>query len=361
MKRITSLLLIYFFIWTSGRAQTYPDNSLGSLKTITREGQVFSLETTNGLAKVYVLTPDVIRIRICKETFGPDFSYSVVGKMQPCKVTVDTSKEWIFVTTDSVVMLITRNPVRFGFLTKDARMINEDDLKLGTTWVGEQVTTYKLLQDGEHFIGLGEKPGNLDRFGEAHTNWNTDNFKYRVTDDNIYSSFPFYIGIHDSLAYGIYFDNTYKSYFNFGASNDRFSSFGAHAGEMDYYFIYGSNIPGIIENYTWLTGRIPMPPLWAIGFQQCRWSYFPDTEVLSTARSFRDKKIPLDVIYLDIHYMDGYKVFTWHPERFPDPAGMIKDLKDIGVRTTVIIDPGIKEEEGYKVFDDGLKNNVFLK
>lgn len=136
-------------------------------------------------------------------------------------------------------------------------------------------------------------------------NWNSDTPGYTVNQDPIYASFPFYIGIHGNVAYGIFMDNSHRSNFNFGASNDRFSSFSADAGDMDYYLINGNSISRIIENYSWLTGRMPMPPIWGLGFQQSRWSYFPESEVLNLAKSFRSKQMPLDVLYLDIHYMDA--------------------------------------------------------
>jgi alpha-glucosidase len=292
---------------------------------------------------------------------GEDFSYVVVGERQAARWDLQEKKDKLVISTDSLVVEISREPVRFCFKTTDGQVINQDDEGLGITWVGDEVANYKALQEGEHFIGLGEKTGNLDRRGESHTNWNTDNWAYSTTDDEIYSSFPFYVGVHHDLAYGIYFDNSYRSHFNFGASNDRFSSFGADAGEMDYYFIFRSDIRGIIEEYTWLTGRMPMPPVWSLGFQQCRWSYYPDNEVITTARTFREKKIPLDVIYLDIHYMDAYKIFTWHPQRFPDPEKMLGQLADMGIHTTVIVDPGIKIENGYHAFEEGVKNDLFIK
>ena len=129
---------------------------------------------------------------------------------------------------------------------------------------------------------------------------------------------------------------------------------------MNYYFIYDNSIGDIINHYTKLTGRVELPPLWGLGFQQCRYSYFPDKEVLSIARTFREKEIPADVIYLDIHYMDEYKAFTWHPERFPDPDGMVKELKDMGFHVILIVDPGVKEEEGYKYYHEGLEQKLFL-
>src|SRR5690606_25845933 len=136
------------------------------------------------------------------------------------------------------------------------KVINEDETGLTTSWIGEEVTTYKKMQDGERFIGLGEKTGNLDRRGSGYTHYNTDAFGYGVGQDPIYSTIPFYIGIHNGLNYGIFLDNTWQSDFNFGASNNRFSSFGAQGGEMDYYFIYHKKLADIITSYTDLTGRM---------------------------------------------------------------------------------------------------------
>jgi alpha-glucosidase len=217
------------------------------------------------------------------------------------------------------------------------------------------------LQSGERFIGLGEKTGNLDRRGNGYTNWNSDVFGYSAAQDPLYTTIPFYIGLHNGLQYGIFFDNSAQSDFNFGASNNRFSSFGAHGGEMNYYFIYQPDVAGIIRSYTDLTGRMPMPPRWSLGYQQNRYSYYPDTEVLRIAQTLREKKIPADGITLDIHYMDAYKLFTWNKQRFPDPKGMIGKLKDLGFNTTLIVDPGIKVEKNYPSYESGLQENIFLK
>lgn len=359
MKSV-SVLLTFVIMTFATYSQQLPNASLGNLKKIIKDENGLTIETTFGKARVIVYNASVFRIRIVKNDFEKDFSYAVVANPVKTNFNITQSNGLIELTTDSLRLEISTQPVRFKFLTRDNKVINADDT-FGTNWVGDEVTTYKKLQEGEKFIGLGEKTGNLDRRGEAHINWNTDNPAYQVDDDDIYSTFPFYIGIHHALNYGIFFDNTYRSTFNFGASNDRFSSFGAEGGEMNYYMIYGTRIREILSEYTALTGRINIPPLWAIGFQQSRWSYFPDTEVLNIARTFREKKIPLDVLYLDIHYMDAYKVFTWHPERFPKPAAMLSQLKDMQVHTTVIIDPGIKVEKGYKACEEGIKQNYFIK
>ncbi|HPH47671.1 MAG TPA: glycoside hydrolase family 31 protein, partial [Chryseolinea sp.] len=259
-----------------------------------------------------------------------DLSYSVVAKPTGKDFTIVDHEQLIEIKTSKTILAIEKNPIRFRFTTLDNRVINEDDPAFGTSWNGEQITTYKKLQEGERFIGLGEKTGGLDRKGSGYQNWNTDSFAYSTGADPLYSSMPFYIGIHNGLTYGIFFDNTHKSFFNFAASNNRFSSFSADAGEMNYYFIQGNSVYEILQHYTHLTGRMEMPPLWSIGYQQCRYSYYPDKEVLALAQTFRDKDIPSDVIVFDIHYMEQYKIFTWNKKDFPDPKGLLDKLKAMG-------------------------------
>jgi alpha-glucosidase len=358
-KLLTAILLL--MLTTAANAQQFPDNSLGSLKKLTKGNNTFTFETTNGKARVIIYSPEIVRIRIVKATFAEDFSYAVTANPQPVNIKLKEEKGVVQILTDSLQIVVSTDPVRFTFKSASGKMLNQDDPAFGTSWVGEEVTTFKKLQADEKFIGLGEKTGNLDRRGEGYSNWNSDKPGYSVNEDPLYSTFPFYIGIHHRVAYGIFFDNTFRSNFNFGASNNRYSSFGSDAGEMNYYFIGGNSVSRIIENYTFLTGKTPIPPIWALGFQQSRWSYYPDKEVLDLGRTFRDKKIPIDLLYLDIHYMDAYKIFTWHPQRFSRPSAMIKELKDIGIRTAVIVDPGIKVEKGYPAFEDGLKQNMFIK
>ncbi len=360
--RNTLIILISLFVSSITIGQNQLNNSIGNVLVIQKDNaaQTFTFITDNGTAAVTIVTPDIFRIRIAKKA-APDISYAVVGKTKRCNFDYGEDNEEFFIHTDSLTLRISKYPLRFTFETKEGVVINSDDPAFGTSWINAEVTTYKTLQEGERFIGLGEKTGNLDRRGEAYVNWNTDNPHYDNNTDPIYASIPFYIGIHHGLNYGIFLDNTYRSIFNFGASNDRFSYFSAEDGEMNYYFIYHQSVAGIISSYTWLTGRMEMPPVWALGYQQCRWSYTPDSRVLEVAKTFREKRIPADVIYLDIDYMDGYKIFTWNPETFSNPEKLINDLKSLQFHTAVIVDPGIKVEEGYQAYDEGVAYNHFVK
>lgn len=335
--------------------------SPGNLENVAIDKQNITFKTTNAYGKITVYSPSIIRVRLDKQALGRDFSYAVVGELQKTKVNITQDNDAITVLTDSLKLVIRKQPFAVAFYTPDGKLINEDEPGLTTSWVGTAVTSYKKMQDGEHFIGLGEKTGNLDRKGNGYTNWNTDAYAYTIAQDPLYTTFPFYIGIHHGLNYGIFLDNTYQSDFNFGASNNRFSSFGARGGEMNYYFIYHQRLADIITSYTYLTGRMPLPPLWSLGYQQNRFSYYPESEVMRIAHTLRENKIPADGITLDINYMDRFQLFTWDKSRFPDPAGMNAVLKKLGFKTTVIVDPGIKVEKGAPAYEDGLKKDVYIK
>ena len=332
--------------------------SVSSQKTI----HGLSIQTENALVQVTVYASQTIRVQITRTPNLPDyFSYAVVAMPQNVPFSYHDYHDKWKLETEHIVLEISKSPVRFTFKNKQGQILSEDDAAFGTGWIGNEISTYKKLQPYERFLGLGEKTGPLDKRGRAYTNWNTDNFAYSSESDPLYQSLPFYLGVHSGVTYGLFMDNCHRSWFNFGASNNRFASFSAEDGDMNYYFVYDHDVAGILKAYTALTGRAEMPPLWSLGLQQCRYSYYPDTEVLSIARNYRDRQIPADVIYLDIHYMQDYKVFTWNKERFPTPEKMLQTLDEQGFKTVVIIDPGIKTEEGYAPYDEGVAQNLFLK
>lgn len=331
----------------------------GTFKAYSESEYGLEIESDDCLYAISFYGENIIRVhqKKCEADINP---YSVVEGPHKVAFEIEENEKSIVVTSAKTDIVINKDPILFTFLNKEGKIINQDEPGLGVQTQGEQKTVYKKLQPDERFMGLGEKTGPLDRRGKGYENWNTDHFAYDIEADPLYASIPFYIGAHSDLSYGIFVDNSYKSHFNFGASNNRFSSFSVDSGDLNYYFFVGS-VSEIIESYTWLTGRMNLPPLWSIGYQQCRYSYYPDTEVLDVAKKFRDKDIPADVIVLDIHYMDQYKIFSWDKERFPNPENMIAQLKDMGFEVVVICDPGIKTEANYLPYDTGKEKDVFLK
>ncbi|MDP1622239.1 MAG: glycoside hydrolase family 31 protein [Bacteroidales bacterium] len=363
MIRIPRMILLALMVAPAiCYAQTNLSVTAGKVKSILRTEHGLIIRADNAFAQIYSYSPTVIRFRITQHEPEDDFSHAVIRKPSSFFRDLKESRDSSIALTDSLQVVIYMNPMRFSVRTLKGEVISEDYANLPVSWLGTEVTTYKKLFSDEKFLGLGEKTGNLDKRGNSFENWNSDVPAYAINHDPLYQSIPFFIGIHGKVTYGIFLDNSYRTKFNFGASTDeQYSSFSAADGEMNYYLFGTSGVSGIIRDYTWLTGRMSLPPYWSLGYQQCRWSYFPESQVMGIAQQFRDRQIPCDVIYLDIDYMDSYKIFTWDKERFPQPQTMIGKLNAMGFHVVTIVDPGIKVEKGYFAYDEGVKNNYFAK
>src|SRR5713226_10449330 len=287
------------------------------------------------------------------------------------------------VSTSELQVIVNRSPLVIEFRdAKTGRTINADARPMAFDPNGSTVAAAKKLGFDEHFYGLGEKAARLDKRRGAFVNWNSDTPGYVEGRDPIYQTVPFYIGLQNGAAYGIFFDNSYRSYFDFGQFSQERIWFGAEGGEMNYYFFYGPSIKKILGRYADLTGHMPLPPMWALGNQQSRYSYYPDTTVEAVVRRYRQDDLPLDVVYLDIHYLNEYRVFTWNPKRFPDPSALMSRLKAQGVKVVTIVDPGIKyqprakdakqtvtqsqpelgsQDKSYYVYNQGIEKDYFQK
>ncbi|WP_055443143.1 glycoside hydrolase family 31 protein [Lacinutrix himadriensis] len=327
--------------------------------------------TKNGVVlQITVVRDSVIRFRYSTTgKFENDFSYGV---------TIHASRGYNFleVTEDDTHYIITTSKLickveKLGlqvalFDAVDNKLINQDEI--GFHWEesyeygGDIVKMSKACQKAESFYGLGDKPVDVNLKGKRFENWATDSYAFGKNTDPIYKAIPFYTAIQDNKSYGIFFDNTFKTHFDFAHERRNVTSFWAQGGEMNYYFIYGPQMEDVVKNYTDLTGKPhTLPPLWALGFHQCKWSYYPEANVKEVTKTFRDLKIPCDAIYLDIDYMDGFRCFTWDKKLFPDPKRMVKELEEDGFKTVVIIDPGIKIDLDYAVFKEGLDKDYFCK
>ncbi|KRQ87200.1 Alpha-xylosidase [Caloramator mitchellensis] len=242
----------------------------------------------------------------------------------------------------------------------NGKIAEGEGIKVEENFRKHKIEIVKKMLGDEYFYGFGEKTGHLNKKGYYYEMWNTDDPKPHVENYTaLYKSIPFFITKRNNLSFGIFFDNTFKTYFDMGKENSEYYYFAADDGNLDYYFIYGPSIKEVVIGYTELTGKTPLPQLWTLGYHQSRWSYSPKDRVMEIAKLFREKDIPCDVIHLDIDYMDGFRVFTWDKSAFENHKKMIKDLKNMGFKVVTIIDPGVKKDRGYKIYDDGLKNGYF--
>jgi alpha-glucosidase len=236
----------------------------------------------------------------------------------------------------------------------------------GVTAEGAQKTVRWSASPGERYYGFGEKTGALDRRGRTLVFYNTDAYDpafggYAPDADPLYASVPFFIGLRGAAAYGLFFDNTHRVTMDVAASREDEVRITAAAGGVDQYLFAGPAMADVVERYTRLTGRIPLPPRWSLGFHQSRWGYSPDSKILAIADELRSRNIPVDAVWLDIQHMDGFRSFTWDPVTFPDPEGLTSALAAKGFRSVAIVDPGIKVDPAWDVYTEGVEKGHFLK
>ncbi len=224
----------------------------------------------------------------------------------------------------------------------------------------DSVTIIKKLGKDDAIYGLGDKPGCLNKRGYSYVNWNTDDPAPHVDSfKSLYKSIPFFIVLGDEYCYGIFADNTYKTTFDFGFENTDYYFVEHEKGELDYYFMPGKDMAEVVGLYTSLTGTTPLYQRWIYGSHQSRWGYYTQDEVLDIADKFRELDIPCDVIHMDIDYMNGYRVFTFDDKKFPDVKGLSGKLAGRGVKLISIIDPGVKKDEDYFMYKEGMEMDAF--
>lgn len=228
--------------------------------------------------------------------------------------------------------------------------------------VNHPVQCVKVLDAEDCIYGLGDKTGPLNKRSYEYENWNSDiPDPHEDSFRSLYKSIPFFITLKAGGVYGIFCDNTFRSYFNFGKENSSYYYFGSDSGNLDYYFIGGGSMPDVIADYTYLTGRMPLPQKWTLGYHQSRWGYDSELTFRDIAGKLRDNRIPCDAIHFDIDYMDQYKVFTWDKKRFNDVKTLLSDLRSQGFKAVTIVDPGVKVENGYHMYDEGVSNGYYVK
>ncbi len=304
----------------------------------------------NGAVEIVQIAGVGLRIRYA---FGAAFDTAtswatIPDSIVPAESRIRDTPEALILRAGALVLTVRKRPLRLAVADTAGNELFSESLGAGRQ--GARVTHILGRPAGAHYFGLGEEPVPLDRTGSILTMWNTD-AGYRARQPTpIYSSIPFYVAVNGGRAYGVFYDDSYKSEFDFGARLRGNVGFTADGGELRLYVFPGPTVASVLAEYTRLTGRTPLPPEWSLGFQQSRWGYFPDSELFRITHEFRSRGIPCDVLYLDIDYMDGYRLFTWSPQRFPDPRRMLADLRRQGMKVTTIVDVGVKVDSAYDVY-----------
>lgn len=242
-------------------------------------------------------------------------------------------------TVGELVMQLQKSPFALTYFDHDGRMLGEDATDGAYAWSGESWTWQRAIESDEKILGLGEKSGPLVRNGRTYTMWNSDLPCYSPTTDPLYKSIPFYLSTRD---YAIFLDNTYRTVFDVGESASDRLAVQADGGALIYYVIPGEPREAL-DRYTQLTGRPMLPPKWAFGYAQSRGYYTNEPLARAVANTLRARRIPSDIIYQDIGWVEELQNFVWNPERYDDPEGMLSDLEEQGFKVIVSQDPIVSQ------------------
>ncbi len=340
-------------------------------------------------AEVALLADGIARVRLIPSGVTPAHSWAVIhndadwpaftineAPLMVGDAVGESEAAGLALTTAAMRVEIATDPLRVTFRWPDGAPFAEDDPALGMGVVaalgtadipdgrrpGGSVRSHKRLAPGERIVGAGMRTSPLDARGQRVTFWNIDPRQpHGDATGPMYVSVPFWLGLRNGRAYGVFLDSVWRSDLDAGASNPHQLSFGAAGGELTYYVFAGPTPAAVLAQYSALTGRMPLPPRWALGYGQSRWSYSPEAHLRAVADEFRRRRIPCDHLWLDIDYMDGYRDFTWNPDRYPDPQRLLGDLHDQGYKVVAIVDPGVKADPTDPTFAEGVARDYFVR
>jgi alpha-glucosidase len=356
LRRSIGIFFAVFLLVSLCAAKAYAQAALANLR---HSESGIELSASHLTLRVDALRPDALRVRIYPTDHpAEDASWAILPASRIARSPVTPQPDGF--TTSSLRVSVSAD-LRVTVSDLAGNILQSDALPV--LWSTDGFRATKTKAPDEHFFGLGDKPGPLDRAGEAFVMWNTDTFGWQESTDPIYKSIPFFLSMRGGRALGVFFDNTFRTFFDFGRERADRYSFGAPGGPLDYYLLYGPEPKQVIEDYAWLTGPTPLPPLWALGYQQSRYSYTPRSQVESIASRLRADHIPADAIWLDIDFQYKNRPFTVDPQTFPDFPGLIHELSAEHLHTVVITDLHIADlpNQNYAPYDSGKAGDHFVK
>lgn len=325
-------------------------------------GGVYERAVASRRVRVTVYEPSIVRVQYHRDRPHPDRGWTALPLAPPTSaLPFVTDGDEDVARTGALTLRIHRVTGNVTALDGSGRALSRDVTPMSAVYPTELV---RALDEGERIAGLGEKTGALDRRGRRLTMWNSDVWavaggRFPPDTDPLYLSVPFFASVRGETALGTYIDNTSRTVFDVGRSSPNELRVSVSAGDLSYWLLAGPTLPEVIARYTQVTGRPPMPPRWSLGYHQSRWSYAPESALRDVARELRARDIPCDALWLDIDHMNGFRSFTWDRAAFPDPQRTLADLAREGLRAVAIIDPGLKRDEGFDLYREGVAGGHF--
>jgi len=267
------------------------------------------------------------------------------GVVAPGSTITDLAMATYLVTSQAAVVVL-KNPFRIVILRADGSLVTAD-LPQGVLWDTQAgyILDQKFAPLDEHYFGLGERGGPVDRRGRRINMWNVDWAGYSEFTNPLYISIPYFYGLRQGKAWGLFLDSSAQPWFDMDSTNSGVLQFGAYGNELDYYVMVGPATWQVANTYTRLTGYKPLPPKWTLGYHQSRYGYSSESQLLQVASTMRQLSIPCDSLYLDIDYMNQQQMFTWDPVNFSSPRVMNSWLDALGFKRVNIMEPAVRTDD----------------
>jgi alpha-glucosidase len=343
-----------------------PGTTLGPLQQVSIDGHVAEFDFGGPRLAITLHDRDFVRVRFTPRQRPPRRSWSVLppdDELDGDSIAASEREDGQMAVAGSDLS-VSVHPCGGGLevAMADGGLPAPGALDGGPTWDDTTIRWTGAMPDGVSYFGFGERTGPLDKRGRRYTCWATDRYEEQGPGtDELYLAIPFMVALDPAgVSHGVFLNSTWRSAFDLTSLHDNRYTIETGGPELDLFLLMGPDPAAVLDRYTRLTGRIPLPPRWALGYQQARWSYAPEATVRDIAAELRTRHIPADSIGLDIDYMDCHRVFTWDQTRFPDPAGLMTDLRRQGFKTVAVVDCGVKAEPGYPVWEEGLANDYFV-
>jgi alpha-glucosidase len=341
-----------------------PSFSFSQISATTELTDGIELRDGPATMRITAMRDDVLRVRASRAGMLPeDASWAVLpdARSASVKVIQDRDAKNVGFHTASLRISVGRSTGLLTLFDSSGNVLQQYAEPM--QFQGDGFRIAETMEADEHYFGLGDKTGPFDHRGEAFRMWNTDGYGWQESTDPLYKSIPFYLSYRAGTSLGVLIDNTWPCSFDFGKTLDNTFQYRAEGGPTDIYIVYGPSAKHVLESYAWLTGPTPLPPMWALGFQQSRYSYMSQARVLEVAELLRKDQIPADAIYLDVDYQEKNRPFTVSKENFPDMPAMVATLHKEKLHVVFITDLHIADlpKQHYMPFDSGMASSHFLR
>jgi alpha-glucosidase (family GH31 glycosyl hydrolase) len=320
---------------SSGLAQVRPGDVTGYSVT----GKAITVFADTSRIRFVFYQADIVRVDYLPSLSSIlDTSYAVArDTTSPVPVAISSTDSTLVFSAGGVTITCTKSPLRVSFGTGSSQVLRQSAAD-GFAATGIQRSVSFRMNAADHFYGTGERGTALDKRGEAFDSYNDAFYGYGGVLPRMNINIPF---LASTAGYALYFDNTYRGHFDLGSTDPASFSYAASGGELSYFFIAAPTVPLQIERYTWLTGRQPLPPRWALGYLQSKFGYQTQAEAAGIVQTMRDRRIPCDGVILDLYWYAQMGDLSWNTASWPDPHGMMLSFQRRGIKTIVITEPYI--------------------